>query len=337
MKKDYLFGVYIGRFQPFHLGHLTTLRWGLQKAEEILLILGSDRTAPSVRNPWSAGERRTTIEASLTAEELTRTRLLTLADYPYDDARWGEEARRLVAQTVPSGASVALLGHEKDGTSFYLRTFPEWDFLETGYSPLGNGTEIRHAYFEDRPQDYERQVPPPVARFLREFRASPRYALLREEYRFLQGYRQAWSTAPYPPILVTTDAVVIQGGKLLTIRRRRPPGQGLLALPGGFLEPEETLRDCLLRELAEETALSVSSEVLRQSIAASAVFDDPGRSLRGRTITHAYCLRLPGEILAPVAGRDDAETAQWLPLERLADYEAEFFEDHYAIVQHFLP
>jgi bifunctional NMN adenylyltransferase/nudix hydrolase len=92
-----------------------------------------------------------------------------------------------------------------------------------------------------------------------------------------------------------------------------------------------------LRELAEETALSVSSEVLRQSIAASAVFDDPGRSLRGRTITHAYCLRLPGEIPAPVAGRDDAATAQWLPLERLTDYEAEFFEDHYAIVQHFLP
>ncbi|MEB3174169.1 MAG: bifunctional nicotinamide-nucleotide adenylyltransferase/Nudix hydroxylase [Cyanobacteriota bacterium] len=337
MKKDYLFGVYIGRFQPFHLGHLTTLRWGLQKAEQILLILGSDRTAPSVRNPWSAGERRAMIETSLTAEELTRTRFLTLPDYPYDDARWGEEARRLVTQTVPSGATIALLGHEKDSTSFYLRTFPEWDFLETGYSPLGNGTEIRQAYFEGASKCYEPQIPPGVAQFLREFRAYPRYALLREEYRFLQGYRQAWSAAPYPPILVTVDAVVIQGGRLLTIRRRRPPGQGLLALPGGFLEPEETLAEGLLRELGEETALAVSSEALRQCIVASAVFDAPGRSLRGRTITHAYCLRLPGEIPAPVAGQDDAETAQWLSLERLTHYEAEFFEDHYAIVQHFLP
>ncbi|MEB3174170.1 MAG: hypothetical protein VKN60_03125, partial [Cyanobacteriota bacterium] len=82
-------------------------------------------------------------------------------------------------------------GREKDGASFYLRAFPEWDFLETGYSPLGNGTEIRQAYFEGASERYEPQIPPGVAQFLRKFRAYPRYASLREEYHFLQGYRQA--------------------------------------------------------------------------------------------------------------------------------------------------
>ena len=57
MTKEYQFGIYIGRFQPFHLGHLETLKLALAKTEQVILILGSHRVAADIRNPWSSQER----------------------------------------------------------------------------------------------------------------------------------------------------------------------------------------------------------------------------------------------------------------------------------------
>ena len=52
MKTQYQYGIYIGRFQRFHLGHLPTLNLALDKAEQVILILGSHRVAADTRNPW---------------------------------------------------------------------------------------------------------------------------------------------------------------------------------------------------------------------------------------------------------------------------------------------
>ena len=41
--KKYQFGIYIGRFQPLHLGHLQTIKFALEQTEQLILILGSDR------------------------------------------------------------------------------------------------------------------------------------------------------------------------------------------------------------------------------------------------------------------------------------------------------
>src|SRR3546814_1536678 len=50
---------------------------------------------------------------------------------------------------------------------------------------------------------------------------------------------KAWEGSPYPVIFNTADAIIVQGNKLLMVKRRGYPGKGLWALPGGFLNHRE--------------------------------------------------------------------------------------------------
>ena len=144
----------------------------------------------------------------------------------------------------------------------------------------------------------------------------------------LRAYWASWSAAPYPPTFVTTDALVLSDGHVLLVQRGELPGRGLYALPGGFLNPNESLVQGARRELLEETGLALSAALVP---AASAVFDHPDRSLRGRTITHAFLWRLdhPASALPAVQGQDDAAHAVWVPVAQLQGMEDRFFDDHF--------
>jgi bifunctional NMN adenylyltransferase/nudix hydrolase len=168
------------------------------------------------------------------------------------------------------------------------------------------------------------------------YRKTGRYRWLAEEAAYIRTYRQIWSVAPYPPTFVTTDAVVVQSGHVLVVKRRVRPGQGLIALPGGYLHQDEKVVDGMMRELREETGLKVPKPVLEGSIAGSHVFDAPGRSARGRVITHAFLIQLKAGPLPAVRGADDAEKAFWMPLADIYAHEDNFFEDHVQIIQHFI-
>jgi ADP-ribose pyrophosphatase YjhB (NUDIX family) len=162
------------------------------------------------------------------------------------------------------------------------------------------------------------------------------YERLRHEYDVIQKYKKAAAVAPYPPTYVTVDAVIIQANHILLIQRKSAPGQDLWALPGGFLNQEETIIDGMIRELVEETKIKVPPKVLKGSIVKQQVFDDPNRSARGRTITHACLIHLSGtsSTLPKVKGQDDAKTAAWVPLQVvLNDMKASLFEDHLSIIE----
>lgn len=105
----------------------------------------------------------------------------------------------------------------------------------------------------------------------------------------------------YPRPALSADCVVVRGGKVLLIRRKNPPFMGRWALPGGFVEPGETLAEAARRELREETGLRALS--LRQVEA----FGDPGRDPRGWVVSVAFFIRAAGELKAG----DDAADAAW--------------------------
>ncbi len=115
----------------------------------------------------------------------------------------------------------------------------------------------------------------------------------------------------YPRPSVTVDIVLFTDAfprrEVLLIRRKNPPFEGLWALPGGFLEINETLEESALRELHEETNIS---DVQLQQIAA---FGHPDRDPRGRVITVAYVGIIKSEQQKVVAGSDAAEVA-WFPV-----------------------
>lgn len=117
-------------------------------------------------------------------------------------------------------------------------------------------------------------------------------------------------TYKYPRPMLTADCVVLRNSEVLLIRRGNEPFRGCWALPGGFMEMEETIEHCAVRELQEETGLQVAETDLRLI----GVYSTPGRDPRGRTVTAAYLVRLvSGE---PKAG-DDAAEVRWWPLANL--------------------
>ena len=67
---------------------------------------------------------------------------------------------------------------------------------------------------------------------------------------------EAGMTRRYENPALTVDAVWIRSGKVLLVRRGKPPFRGFWAFPGGFVELHETVEEALVRELREETGLS---------------------------------------------------------------------------------
>jgi 8-oxo-dGTP diphosphatase len=139
-----------------------------------------------------------------------------------------------------------------------------------------------------------------------------------------------------PTVQVAADVVafaVIDGAMhVLLVRRRNEPFAGRWAIPGGFLEPDETLEQAALRELREETGVA---DVYLEQLA---TFSDVDRDPRGRIISCSY-LALVDAVRAQLAGGDDAGEAAWRPLEplladmRLADGPVLAF-DHDGILEY---
>lgn len=326
--------VIIGRFQPFHAMHLRMLRHALGLAERVVVVLGSHRRARSTRNPFSSEERERLIRACLTAEESARVRCVAVRDYLYGDNPWIVEVTRAVRQEALPGG-ITLVGFAKDRTSSYLQWFGDWRVEDIGAVSDLSATQLRDAWFEERPYP-DGALPEPVAAWLDAERGSERFVALREEHAFLADYRAKWDAAPYAPTFVTTDAVVVQSGHVLVVRRVGLPGRGLWALPGGFVRPHERLVDAAVRQVREEAGLKVSAARLRDAIVDQRVFDHPDRSLRGRTITHAWCLHLRDPGLHDVATGRRTDRVRWMPLADLSLEEDTFFEDHVDIIRHFI-
>ena len=329
--------VLIGRFQPFHLGHLHLVQTALDRADHLVILVGSHRCAPDTRNPWSSEEREAMIRASLPPSAQERIDVFPLRDQLYSDNLWLADVQQKVTRVSREDDRVLLVGHHKDRSSYYLELFPQWEREDIPMRRAIHSSDIREAFFFGEAEEvWAADLPPAVQGMLQAYRSTDRYHWLVEEASYIRNYRQLWSVAPYPPTFVTTDAVVVQSGHVLVVKRRVHPGLGLIALPGGYLDQDEGVLDGMLRELREETGLKVPRPVLEGSIAASHVFDAPRRSARGRVITHAFLIQLKAGPLPAVRGADDAEKAFWMPLADIYAYEDNFFEDHVQIIQHFI-
>jgi 8-oxo-dGTP diphosphatase len=140
---------------------------------------------------------------------------------------------------------------------------------------------------------------------------------------------RAYDPRSYPPVAVTVDLVVLtirnDALAVLLVRRGEDPFAGALALPGGFVRPDEGLSQAAARELAEETHLTVGTAHLEQL----ASYGDPGRDPRMRVVTVAY-LALAPEMPPPRAGTDAAE-AHWMTAGNVQDRDALAF-DHQRIL-----
>lgn len=337
MSKEYETLVLIGRFQPLHNAHLEIIKRCTALTNQLVVIVGSANQPRTYKNPFTFAERERMIKDAASGLNL-RVYVEPNIDTIYNDQAWAVRVQGIHSKYRCLGTKDGIIGHKKDDSSFYLDMFPQWDFVNVEQiEPLG-ATDIRDLYFKrDANMKFiQGVVPETTFDFLMKFKTTAEYEQIIREREFVETYKKQYASLPYPPVFVTTDAVVIQSGHVLMIKRRSEPGKGLWALPGGFLnaDTDRSVQDAMIRELREETGIKVPAPVLKGSIQDQRVFDAIGRSARGRTITHAFKIVLPDGELPKVKGMDDAEKARWVPIAEVKSDQC--FEDHYEILQHFL-
>jgi 8-oxo-dGTP diphosphatase len=130
------------------------------------------------------------------------------------------------------------------------------------------------------------------------------------------------------PIQLAVDAIVFgysktDGVSVLLIRRKYPPYQEFWALPGGFVQPRESLEAAVRRELEEETGIKV--QYLEQLY----TFGEPQRDPRQRVISVAYFALVKSSHYQVIRASTDAEDVQWFSIKKLP----KLAFDHKAIVQ----
>ncbi|MGX8712150.1 MAG: NUDIX domain-containing protein [bacterium] len=118
----------------------------------------------------------------------------------------------------------------------------------------------------------------------------------------------------YPRPMMTADCVVTNAyDEVLLVRRGNEPFKDCWALPGGFMEMDETIEHCAVRELEEETGLKVSEKDIRLI----GVYSAPGRDPRGRTVTAAFRMECGKSKAESAQAGDDAAEVRWWPLDKL--------------------
>lgn len=138
---------------------------------------------------------------------------------------------------------------------------------------------------------------------------------MENEKDFLGTY----DISKYPRPSVTSDIAVFKIGKsesenfrkdpenklcILLVKRGGDPFKDYWALPGGFLNPKETIEECALREIEEETS------VVPCSLMSIGLFSKPGRDPRGWIISNAF-VSILGNTEETQKSGDDASDAQW--------------------------
>jgi nicotinamide-nucleotide adenylyltransferase len=161
-------GLYIGRFQPFHYGHLSAVRFALKKVRELYIIVGSSQKSHEPRNPFTAGERIIMIRNSLQKERIDPSRYLII---PIPDAIGHAVWTAFIDQVVPKYDIVI------SNDTLTLQLFREKG-IKTLEAPLKDrskfsATEVRRRISAG--ENWKELVPPSVAKIIEEIIARGRF------------------------------------------------------------------------------------------------------------------------------------------------------------------
>ncbi len=117
---------------------------------------------------------------------------------------------------------------------------------------------------------------------------------------------------PPAPLVAVAAAVLDDAGRVLMVRRGKPPSLGMWALPGGLLDLGETVRDGVVREVREETGAEI--ELVELLDLFEPIHRDAEGSVRYHYVVIDFWAHFRGGAVAPA---DDADGADWVSLDRL--------------------
>mgnify|MGYP003582991409 FL=1 len=352
--------VFAGRMRPPTAAHLANIRAGLEASQYVFVIIGSTGEAPHFKNPFTFDEVQTMIRGSLSAAENDRVFVHGVRDRD-NDLAWVRDVQKIVheqatALSIPGEPRIALVGCNKDGSSYYLKLFRQWGSI--GVEPIYNDGESMSATAM-RMALYEAEDPGRVLKtwkdlfgasylphgtfwFLRQWVNTEHFQQMRAEALFMRDELKKFPPNPYtgqPQQHNCGDFYLQHGGAVLLVKRGQMPGEGLWAVPGGHKHAYDTFRDAALRELGEETSIfdlneAITPDVINSYIRGEKLLDNPWRSNREVTVSVAYGALLPGSFTRPlIEGADDAREARWWNIDEIT--RDMMFEDHFNIVEDF--
>jgi ADP-ribose pyrophosphatase len=348
------FAVFIGRMRPPHRAHEFIINEALKRAKCLIILVGSANRARSYMNSAFSYFEVTQMLEMLYKHEISTKRIIIkpLPDYIYDEAGWIANTKATVNKAIsehlftegkadddPSNYKVALAGFGKDASSYYLKRFPEWDSIQVGKQfALLSACHIREAYFQRVPQTSTFGLSDKIIEYLHDFMHTDEFVYVVREREAIDRNIKTYGLGPFN----AGDVILTQGNKVLTVTRNGAVGFGLEAFPGGMHNRGETLKNCALRELDEETSIFKLNPGFREYMETCATayrhFDAPERDPRGHYISHAFHYALPDDFNVEeikLEARDDARAVKWKDIDLWGHENA--FLDHYAILRTFLP
>lgn len=308
--------VYMGRFQPFHNGHLDVLnqiKTVMTHNDKLMVLIGS-ADEDGVRNPLRC-EDRTDMISKILVEHFKDyvTGICRVNNSAYDWQEFGVQVQKKIAEFHANLEDVCLVGFE------YIKEYADLigcNYFVAQENLKVHATDIRKALVSGDADFIKENIPACIFKDLWSHREDfIKIAETQEKYR-------KDTNCKYATVFKTVDNVVVAGGHVLIISRK---DNGKLALPGGFQDPTEKAEAGARRELMEETGLNIK-DVKSERVER---FDEPYRDPRCSEFinaeTTAFLWKIPMDYkkglngvmvrsFPAVKGADDALDATWVPL-----------------------
>lgn len=280
MKKK--IGLFIGRFQPFHLWHIDALNQARKKGiTEFIISVGSSNKEHTVENPFTYEERKTMISKILKALNIKFT-IYALPDFDSD-----EDRKNYIIKNVTNFDTV-ISGNPRT-SGIFKKT--KYEVLSLKIMKDIKSTAIRHMLYINDREWLKQIVPGQVLIYLQHIDAAKR---LVKYYRT----EHIWPSLAVDGVIFTKDK------KIVIIQRKNEPLW--YALPGGFIDYGETTEHALIREMKEELGVTVKIRKI------AGVMSDPKRDPRCHIISIAYIADVVS--WTPKAG-DDAKAVKVMKFE----------------------
>lgn len=328
-KKTYEFSIYIGRFQPFHLGHLESIKFALKYSKKLIIILGGAYSSPSPRGPWNIAQRIEMINSCLSETEKNKIYFVGIRDRLYCEEKWIQNVQGEVFKITNSVRNIAIIGHQKDASSYYLKIFPQWEFLETGNFKSINATDIRNLLFlKNDFSKISKYVPKPILKYLTKYAKSNDYNLLKRKFKYIEKNRNKLRRDS------VTNALIFCNQYILLLMSKEPLKKDLYSLPEvDYLDRE--FENNSLENLQNEVTIDIDKEHLSMSYVSSDFFNYSERFPLGKQLSKTYLFMIKSDNLPLISAAKNSLKVMWVLLDDLPFFQDKMYADHYQIIQKF--
>ncbi|MBI4399149.1 nicotinamide-nucleotide adenylyltransferase [Candidatus Micrarchaeota archaeon] len=160
-----MIGLLVGRFQPFHNGHLKAIEWAMKKCSRLIILVGSSQKCYELENPFTVGERIEMIQRVLEKRGMNNCMLLSVPDIQ-NNALWVAHVNSLVPRYDVVFTNNPLAKRLFKDSGKKVIEFPMMDRLEN------EGTKIRKSMLKDN--KWQSLVPEEVKTFVLEIKSIER-------------------------------------------------------------------------------------------------------------------------------------------------------------------